>query len=201
MNKINSKRKKNGFTMVELLAVVALLAVIAAIVIPVSLNYVKRSKENAFYLNVQEIVKKVKEENELNRVKHCYYNYDLEDEDNTIDLSNYDNIKHLTILSYVDNENEKTKYAVYASEKETEEIIDAYDFDKITSEKNTWNNKGEVILLTNALKDQNSGEENSGKTDEKLELLLQTFQKDNSNQISNYIDNKNKCQVNLKEGN
>ena len=41
-------RKKNGFTLVELLAVIVLLAIIIAITIPIITGNMKKSKQQAF---------------------------------------------------------------------------------------------------------------------------------------------------------
>ena len=210
----NSKRRKNGFTMVELLAVVAILGVIVAIAVPVSLSYVRNSRDKAFYLNVQEIVKKVKMENELNRARHCYYNVDATEasgidevsqdsisESALLSLMDFDKIQHLSILSYEGTDG-KTKYAVLAQEKETGDWMDVLDFDSTTSEKTSWDNYGASYAISNLggtisrenLSPQSDDIYNTFKTAEEGSTA-------NVNQLSHYQADIEKCTLDFKEGN
>lgn len=211
----HSKRRKNGFTMVELLAVVAILGVIVAIAVPVSLSYVRNSRDKAFYLNVQEIVKKVKMENELHRGRHCYYNI-TEDEiatgtsntrtENAEDVANQteqelvkligENIKNIAILSYEDNG--KTKYAVLAQEKETGDWMDVLDFDSTTSEKTSWDDFGASYVINKLSSNTNSRGTNSDASE-----IGNTFgtELNKINGLSKYQADIEKCTLDFKEGN
>ena len=212
----NSKRKKNGFTMVELLAVVAILGVIVAIAVPVSLSYVRNSRDKAFYLNVQEIVKKVKMEHELNIARHCYHNISIEDieDSESANLENFnqisdqtigdlklvslvdkDKVEHLSILSYLDD-NDKIKYAVLAKEKDTDNWIDVLDFDGTTSEKSSWKDNGASYVI-NIL--SNAGFDDDGYNDE--EDKLSTSFGSGKNKLENYKNDYQKCKIDFKEGN
>ncbi len=52
---INSRKKQKGFTLVELLIVVAIIAVLAAVVTPVALNAINDSKATAVYAEIKSI--------------------------------------------------------------------------------------------------------------------------------------------------
>ena len=210
----NSKRSKNGFTMVELLAVVAILGVIVAIAVPVSLSYVRNSRDKAFYLNVQEIVKKVKMENELNRARHCYYNVDVKEEKEVsvdsmnqvakhsqnelelLSLISEDKISHLSILSYEDN-NGKTKYAVLAHEKETGDWMDVLDFDSTTSEKTSWNDFGASYIIS-TLNGTTNRVTNSDASEIENTFGTGAYK---INGLSKYQEDIEKCTLDFKEGN
>lgn len=52
---INSRKKQKGFTLVELLIVVAIIAVLAAVVTPVALNSIAQSKATAIIAEARSI--------------------------------------------------------------------------------------------------------------------------------------------------
>ncbi len=52
---INSRKKQKGFTLVELLIVIAIIAVLAAVVTPVALNSIAQSKATAIIAEARSI--------------------------------------------------------------------------------------------------------------------------------------------------
>ncbi len=85
---------KKGFTLVELLAVVALLGIISVIIIPVSINTLKDAKRRAFKQQIVEIAKAAK----------IYYQEELADSENDhayLDLSKQSDRDKLQVKSII----------------------------------------------------------------------------------------------------
>ena len=85
---------KKGFTLVELLAVVALLGIISVIIIPVSINTLKDAKKRAFKQQIVEISKAAK----------MYYQEELADSENDhayLDLSKESDRNKLQVKSII----------------------------------------------------------------------------------------------------
>ena len=101
--KVNLK-SKNGFTLVELLAVIVILAVILAIAVPGISNMIESSKKSAFETNAKMVLKAV----ELKKLENDSFDPTQVDETNVkehlnIDSSNYEKllIKELNDQLYV----------------------------------------------------------------------------------------------------
>ena len=61
-NKIKKvKNNKKAFSLVELLAVVALVGILFLLAIPAVTHYIEDTKEKTFMINVQTVVNKIKE--------------------------------------------------------------------------------------------------------------------------------------------
>lgn len=61
--------KNKGFTLIELLAVILVLAIIALIAIPTISNIIDQSKEGAFRASVQNIVKVIEDDCQIQKIK------------------------------------------------------------------------------------------------------------------------------------
>lgn len=55
----NLKKKKKGFTLIELMAVIAIIAILAAVLVPTVNGYINRSKKTAVITQVRTIVNAV----------------------------------------------------------------------------------------------------------------------------------------------
>ena len=53
---MNLRKKKKGFTLIELMAVVAIIAILAAVLVPTVSGYITRSKKTAVITQVREAV-------------------------------------------------------------------------------------------------------------------------------------------------
>lgn len=123
MKKLNLNKK--GFTLTELLAVIAILAVLLLIAIPTVSNYIEKGKKQAFFTSVSNIVNAIKPEQILNEKEMCIYDYS-KDENNKVE-----NIKSMYVLAHKDNN--KTIYSVFASMDGNSTTIDIYDFSQLNS--------------------------------------------------------------------
>lgn len=123
---MNTVRKnKKGFTLMELLAVIVLLAVFLLIAVPTVSNQIEKSKKKAFFTSVSNIVNAIKPDKIINEKDFCIYNYQ-EDVENQVE-----NIKSLAVLAHKDSETQKVVYSVYASMDGKEDTINIYDFNKL----------------------------------------------------------------------
>lgn len=126
-------KKKIGFTLVELLAVIVILSIIMTITVPIILVQVKKAEKRSFEISV-ELVKKNTEDyllkQELKRLPDCetdgFVNLEelsLKNKENAFSLEN----------SYVCYDSEKQCNYIYAiSKKKNYKIEGCYDDSKIT---------------------------------------------------------------------
>lgn len=56
---MNLKKKKKGFTLIELMAVIAIIAILAAVLVPTVSGYITRSKKTALITQVRNVVNAV----------------------------------------------------------------------------------------------------------------------------------------------
>ena len=56
---MNLKKKKKGFTLIELMAVIAIIAILAAVLVPTVSGYIKRAKKTAIITQVRNVVSAV----------------------------------------------------------------------------------------------------------------------------------------------
>ena len=94
---------KNGFTLVELLAVIALLAILSIIAVPSVIELYTRSKKNIFLTEVKGIYKKANETYISNTVKDKdTYIFNSEDDSTKLDMTNRP-IKYCIIIDKTGN--------------------------------------------------------------------------------------------------
>lgn len=56
---MNLKKKKKGFTLIELMAVIAIIAILAAVLVPTVSGYIQRAKKTAIITQVRNVVSAV----------------------------------------------------------------------------------------------------------------------------------------------
>lgn len=141
--------------MVEVLAVIVILGIIAGVGIPAALNYIQTSRQDSFFESVTEVVDAVSEANSLNGASYCVY----EDKAEVLTISKgtankTDDIEEIYIYTWL-NTAEKKLYAVYAVSKETGSIIDTTDFYSLSMKtKKDWNTGNDYSnKLTNIIND------------------------------------------------
>lgn len=116
---------KKGFTLVELLAVIVILAIIAMITVPVVLNTISKVDMKTFQISVEEVTNNVDKYliiNNLKRLPYC--------SDEPVIIRNIDFLKNRTIFSkdsYIcfDN-NQKCNYIYAKSSDDNKNAIYAY---------------------------------------------------------------------------
>lgn len=60
---MNLKKKKKGFTLIELMAVIAIIAILAAVLVPTVSGYIERSKKTAIITQVRNVVSAIETHN------------------------------------------------------------------------------------------------------------------------------------------
>ena len=60
---MNLKKKKKGFTLIELMAVIAIIAILAAVLVPTVSGYINRSKKTAIVSQVRSVITAVETHN------------------------------------------------------------------------------------------------------------------------------------------
>lgn len=60
---MNLKKKKKGFTLIELMAVIAIIAILAAVLVPTVTGYINRSKKTAIVSQVRNVITAVETHN------------------------------------------------------------------------------------------------------------------------------------------
>lgn len=60
---MNLKKKKKGFTLIELMAVIAIIAILAAVLVPTVTGYIERSKKTAIITQVRNVVSAIETHN------------------------------------------------------------------------------------------------------------------------------------------
>ena len=157
MKRLNLNKK--GFTLVELLAVIVVLALLLFIAIPIVSKYIEKTKKQAFFANVSNIVNSIAPEQILNEKEMCIYDYS-KDEKNKVE-----NIKSMYILAHKDSTKDKTIYSVFASMDGTSTTIDIYDFSTLNSNNiSNWaqhetSNTSYTYYATSLLVDSNKQSE------------------------------------------
>lgn len=95
-----TKKKKKGFTLIELMAVIAIIAILAAVLVPTVTGYINRSKKTAIITQVRNVVSAVETHN-ATATKSIGNDETVESLIDTIgeDLINDDNISKLGALT------------------------------------------------------------------------------------------------------
>ena len=60
---MNLRKKKKGFTLIELMAVIAIIAILAAVLVPTVTGYIERSKKTAIITQVRNVVSAIETHN------------------------------------------------------------------------------------------------------------------------------------------
>ena len=60
---MNLKKKKKGFTLIELMAVIAIIAILAAVLVPTVSGYIQRAKKTAIITQVRNVVSAIETHN------------------------------------------------------------------------------------------------------------------------------------------
>ena len=128
--------KKKGFTLVELLAVIVIISIIAIITIPIVLNNVTSAEKKSFKVSVNEVKRNVDRylvKNDLKKLPTCG--------DNNVVLKNIDFLKNRNVFtddSYMCYDEENACDYIYAKSnlKKSGKVILAYGcFDDIKYEE------------------------------------------------------------------
>ena len=120
------KKKRRGFTLIEILAVIVILGILLTFTIPNIIKQVKIAKEKAFFTSVSRQVENIKAENVINNSDYCMYDYQLDEKN--------ENIDKMYVLVHM--ENNDLIYSVYAT-KEGQKTINTYDFSKLNINKSS----------------------------------------------------------------
>ena len=150
------KKDNRGFSLVEILAVIVILGIIAGVGIPAAISYIQKSRQDSFFESVTEVVETVSEANSLNGANHCVY------ENKAAIITNIESqglaektadIEEIYIYTWLNNAGKKM-YAVEAKSKETGAIIDTTDFYSLTMKnKGKWNENTYNPKLTEIIND------------------------------------------------
>lgn len=120
------KKKRRGFTLIEILAVIVILGILLTFTIPNIIKQVKIAKEKAFFTSVSRQVENIKADNVINNSDYCKYDYQLDEKN--------ENIDKMYVLVHM--ENNDLIYSVYAT-KEGQKTINTYDFSKLNINKSS----------------------------------------------------------------
>lgn len=120
------KKKRRGFTLIEILAVIVILGILLTFAIPNVIKQVKIAKEKAFFTSVSRQVENIKADNVINNSDYCMYDYQLDEKN--------ENIDKMYVLVHM--ENNDLIYSVYAT-KEGQKTINTYDFSKLNINKSS----------------------------------------------------------------
>lgn len=120
------KKKRRGFTLIEILAVIVILGILLTFTIPNIIKQVKIAKEKAFFTSVSRQVENIKADNVINNSDYCMYDYQLDEKN--------ENIDKMYVLVHM--ENNDLIYSVYAT-KEGQKTINTYDFSKLNINKSS----------------------------------------------------------------
>lgn len=123
-----SKTTKNsrGFSLVEILAIIVIIGILAGLGIPAVLNYIKTSRDKTFFTNVKGIVEAVNKSDLTTGATYCIY------EDAELESLKANNIEEINIISTVD-ENGKKIYSVSAIGNNV--VINTRDFSSLSVDK------------------------------------------------------------------
>ena len=81
---MNLKKKKKGFTLIELMAVIAIIAILAAVLVPTVNGYIQRAKKTAIITQVRNVVSAVETYNATAGSKDQIEKKDNENKDVTL---------------------------------------------------------------------------------------------------------------------
>lgn len=133
-------KKKKGFTLIELMAVIAIVAILAAVLVPTVNGYINRAKKTVVITEVRDVMNAIESYNvtATNPIETGY------------DLNKTDNKKIMVILNdagFFDNANTPDSLQAdmsYDTLKEINESTDAYDKITVTKGKITeWTGDNE----------------------------------------------------------
>lgn len=145
------KKDNRGFSLVEILAVIVILGIIAGVGIPAAISYIQKSRQDSFFESITEVVETVSEANSLNGANHCVYEAD--DTAEILAKSNIktEEIKDIIIYTWLNNDGKKM-YAVHATAKNTEARIDTTDFFSLTMKnKDKWETTNQYATKLNEI--------------------------------------------------
>ena len=148
--KSSNKPNKKGFTLIELLAVIVVLAIVLLIAVPTILYIQNKTRKQAFFTNVSNIVNTIKPNQLISEKDVCIYNYEKDENNKTKD------IKTMYVLAHKDKDKAKAIYSVYALMDDDKTVIDIYDFSGLTNNnfdkwKVAYNEKGSYTYYAGSL--------------------------------------------------
>ena len=130
---MNLKKKKKGFTLIELMAVIAIIAILAAVLVPTVNGYITRAKKTAVITDVRNVMNAIESYN-ITATNEIGTGYDLnKTEDKKI-------MKILNSAGFFDDAETPDSLQddiTYDTLKEINESTDAYDKITITGSKIT----------------------------------------------------------------
>lgn len=137
-----SKINRKGFTLIEVLAAVVILGILAVISIPAVTKNISSSKDKVFFSNVSNVVSDLKKEKVLSNTDKCIFQSD----------NNIEGVSYLRIIATKDGNNEK--YMVLAQMEGTyDENVDG-TLDIITTDFDTLTENNRSLWKTSTARDE-----------------------------------------------
>lgn len=137
-----SKINRKGFTLIEVLAAVVILGILAVISIPAVTKSISTSKDKVFFSNVSNVVSDLKKEKVLSNTDKCVFKSD----------NNIEGVSYLRIIATKDGNNEK--YMVLAQMEGTYDDSDDSTLDIITTDFDSLTEDNRTAWKTNGAKDE-----------------------------------------------